>query len=112
MIDPKNHQSDSDIVEYFRSYEHLGGERTVNFVIGPMHVGQGRRGNGHFVPDEAKGNFYRSSTIRNNVQARYTTKCGVLKPLLEAFLAIADDNRVLYSQQYSLLLGEFTHAYS
>jgi len=43
MIDP-NHEFDEEVVQFFNSIKFLGGERTVNFVRGPMWHGCGKGG--------------------------------------------------------------------
>lgn len=42
ISDPLHHEYDVDVVEFFNSVGYLGGERTVNFLVGPMSVGQGQ----------------------------------------------------------------------
>lgn len=54
MIDP-NHKYDEQVVEFFNSVKFLGGERTVNFIRGPMWHGCGS--GGIFNPESAKLNL-------------------------------------------------------
>ena len=54
MIDP-NHKYDEQVVEFFNSVKFLGGERTVNFIRGPMWHGCGS--GGVFNPESAKLNL-------------------------------------------------------
>lgn len=35
LVDP-NHHYDSEVIEFFNTIKYLGGERTVNFLRGPM----------------------------------------------------------------------------
>lgn len=84
MIDP-SHQFDEEVVEFFNSIKSLSGERTVNFIRGPMGHGCGRGG----VQDslKAKPNVGGPSrTTRNKCSSGYTTKSRTVKPWLDSFL--------------------------
>ena len=54
LIDP-NHQHDEEVVQFFNTIEHLGGESTVNFMRGPMFHGTGK--GGIKKPEEANPNL-------------------------------------------------------
>ena len=89
MIDP-SHEFDEEVVEFFNSIKFLGGERTVNFVRGPMWHGCGRGGVQY--PQQAKPNLGGPSrTTRSKCSSGYTTKSGAVKPWLDSFLQIAND---------------------
>ena len=86
------HQYDSDVIEFFNSIRHLGGRRTVNFMRGPMHIGQGKRGSAQ-PKKTCKVNLGGpSETVCNKSQAGYTVKSGVIKPLSLAHLTLATNN--------------------
>ena len=92
MIDP-NHKYDDQVVEFFNSFKFLGGERTVNFIQGPMWHGCGS--GGVFNPDSAKPNLGGPGrTTRLKHSSGYTTSSGVIKPWLDSFLTLAVDPSV------------------
>ena len=39
FINPRTHQYDNEVIEFFNTIRHLGGESTVNFVRGPAWHG-------------------------------------------------------------------------
>lgn len=85
-----NSQYDPEVVEFFNTIKYLGGERTVNFLRGPMWHGQGK--GGIKQTEEALMNFGGPSrTTRQNKSTGYTTKSGVYKPWLQTFLKIETD---------------------
>ena len=85
-----SHEFDEEVVEFFNSIKFLGGERTVNFVRGPMWHGCGR--GGVQDPQQAKPNLGGPSrTTRSKCSSGYTTKSGTVKPWLDSFLQIAND---------------------
>lgn len=89
MIDP-NHEFD-EVVQFFNSIKFLGGERTVNFVRGPMLHGCGK--GGVLRPECAKLNLGGPSrTTRNKCSSGYTTMSGVVKPWLDSFLQLSSDS--------------------
>lgn len=90
MIDP-NHEFDEEVVQFFNSIEFLGGERTVNFVRGPMWHGCGK--GGELRPECAKPNLGGPSrTTRSKRSSGYTTKSGVVnKPWPESFIQLSED---------------------
>lgn len=89
MIDP-NHEFDEEVVQFFNSIKFLGGERTVNFVRGPMWHGCGK--GGELRPECAKPNLGGPSrTTRSKRSSGYTTKSGVVKPWLESFIQLSED---------------------
>ena len=89
MINP-NHEFDEEVVQFFNSIKFLGGERTVNFVRGPMWHGCGK--GGELSPECAKPNLGGPSrTTRNKRSSGYTTKSGVVKPWFESFLQLLKD---------------------
>ena len=91
-VDP-NHKYDDQVVEFFNSVKFLGGERTVNFIRGPMWHGCGS--GGVFNPDSAKPNLGGSGrTTRLKHSSGYTTSSGVIKPWLDSFLTLAVDPSV------------------
>ena len=77
MIDP-NHKYDEQVVEFFNSVKFLGGlggERTVNFIRGPMWHGCGS--GGVFNPEGAKLNLGGPGrTTRLKHSSGYTTSSG------------------------------------
>ncbi|CAB3990305.1 Hypothetical predicted protein [Paramuricea clavata] len=86
------HQYDGDVVEFFNSIRHLGGRRTVNFIRGPMHIGQGKRGSAQ-PKETCKMNLGGpSETVCNKAQAGYTVKSGVIKPMSLAHLTLATND--------------------
>lgn len=92
MIDP-NHKYDEQVVEFFNSIKFLGGERTVNFIRGPMWHGCGS--GGVFNPESAKPNLGGPGrTTRLKHSSGYTTSSGVIKPWLDSFLTLAVDPSV------------------
>ena len=92
MIDP-NHKYDDQVVEFFNSVNFLGGERTVNFIRGPMWHGCGS--GGVFNPDSAKPNLGGPGrTTRLKHSSGSTTSSGVIKPWLDSFLTLAVDPSV------------------
>ena len=77
LIDP-NHQYHEEVVEFFNTIEHLGGESTVNFVRGPMFHGTGK--GGVKKPEEANPNLGGpSKPTRQKMKGGYTTASCVLK---------------------------------
>ena len=76
LVDP-NHQYDAEVVEFFNTIEHLGGESTVNFVRGHMfHVtGKG----GIKKPEEANTNL--GGPSKPTRQKVPTTASGLLKDM-------------------------------
>lgn len=89
LTDP-NHQYDSEVIEFYNTIEHLGGESTVNFLRGLMYHGSGRGGTKK--PEEAKPNLGGPSKMtRQKQKGGYTTKSGVLKSLHLAFLKLATE---------------------
>ena len=89
MINP-NHEFDEEVVQFFNSIKFLGGERTVNFVRGPMWHGCGK--GGELSPECAKPNLGGPSrTTRNKRSSGYTTKSGVVKPWFDSFLQLLKD---------------------
>ena len=88
IIDP-SHQFDEEVVEFFNSIKFLGGERTVNFIRGPMGHDCGR--GGVQDPLKAKPNLGGPSrTTRNKCSSGYTTKSGTVKPWLDSFLQLSN----------------------
>lgn len=86
LIDP-NHQYDAEVVEFFNTIEHLGGESTVNFVRGPMFHGTGK--GGIKKPEEANPNLGGpSKPTRQKLKGGYTTASGVLKDCTLDFLSL------------------------
>ena len=84
FIDP-NHQHDEEVVEFFNTIEHLGGESTVNFLRGPML--HGTKKGGIKKPDEANPNLSGpSKPTRQKMKGGYTTASGVLKDMHLGFL--------------------------
>ena len=93
MIDP-SHDFDEEVVEFFNSIKFLGGERTVNFVRGPMWHGCGR---GRVQdPQQAKPNLGGpSQTTRSKCSSGYTTKSGAVKPCHHCVKLAASSEHVL-----------------
>ncbi|VDH93896.1 Hypothetical predicted protein [Mytilus galloprovincialis] len=94
LVDP-NHHYDSEVIEFFNTIKYLGGERTVNFLRGPMWHGTGTGGLKN--PDDAKLNFGGpSSHARLKRSSGYTTESGVIKPWLISMLQLAtNDSKVV-----------------
>ena len=82
---------DKDVLEFFQTIKYLGGERTYNFVRGPGFHNTGRGGN-KAVDSMAMFNLGGPSlhAVRK-CDAGYTTKSGVLRPLLNAFHSFSDN---------------------
>lgn len=83
------HEYDREVVEFFNTIRHLGGRRTVNFIRGPMNIGQGKKGS---MQDKfsCKMNLGGpSESVCNKEQAGYTVRSGVIKPLNLAHYALA-----------------------
>ena len=77
--------NDPEVVEFFNTIEHLGGESTVNFIRGPMFHGTGR--GGIKKPEEANPNLGEpSKTTRQKMKGGYTSASGVLKDMHLGFL--------------------------
>lgn len=84
LIDP-NHQYNPEVVEFFNTIEHLGGESTVNFIRGPMYHGTGK--GGVKKPEDAKPNLGGpSKPTRRKMKGGYTNASGVLKDMHLGFL--------------------------
>ena len=81
------HAYDPEVVEFFNTIRHLGGRRTVNFIRGPMNIGQGKRGS--MQPKMlCKMNLGGpSESVCNKQQAGYTVRSGVIKSLSQLKLA-------------------------
>ena len=89
MINP-SHEFDEEVVQFFNSIKFLGGERTVNFVRGPMWHGCSK--GGELSPECEKPNLGGPSrTTRNKRSSGYTTKSGVVKPWFDSFLQLLKD---------------------
>lgn len=89
LIDP-NHDYDDEVVEFFNSIKFLGGEKTVNFIRGPMWHGCGKGGTKD--AKDARMNFGGPSrTTRLKHSSGYTTKSGTIKPWIDSFLKLAND---------------------
>ncbi|XP_066920118.1 uncharacterized protein [Clytia hemisphaerica] len=84
------HPYDKDVIEFFSSIAHLGGESTFNFVRGPMRFGNKERGD---QLDEIRMNLGGPGveTIRKNKTA-YTTAPGVLKYLSLLMYRLLENN--------------------
>ena len=103
MQAPLTHQYDKDIVEFFKTVRYLGGEKTANFLRGPMFHGQGQLGKGKFNFHEAQGNMFGPSTKTcEKQQAGYTCKSGIHHHLLQAYLKIINTSNVevFYEDDY------------
>ena len=78
----------TEVVEFFNTIEHLGGESTVNFIRGPMYHGTGKGGAKN--PEDAKPNLGGPSKLtRQKMKGGYTNASGVLKDMHLGFLAFA-----------------------
>ena len=92
MID-LSHEYDKHVVEFFNTIKFLGGEKTVNFIRGPVWHGCGS--GGVFSPDDAKSNLGGPGrTTRLKHSSGYTTSSGVIKPWIDSFLKLALDPSV------------------
>jgi hypothetical protein len=92
MIDP-SHEYDEQVVEFFNTIKFLGGEKTVNFIRGPMWSGCGS--GGVFNPENAKPNLGGPGrTTRLKHSSGYTTSSGIIKPWINSFLKLAIDPSV------------------
>lgn len=83
------HEYDREVVEFFNTIRHLGGRRTVNFIRGPMYIGQGKKGS-----LQNKLSFKMNlggllESVCNKELAGYTVRSGVLKPLSLAHYALS-----------------------
>ena len=69
---------------------YLGGERSINFFIGPMSLGQGEKRKGHFDFAHIKAKFYSSSkSTQMKSLAGSMTKSGIFNQLLKTFIMLA-----------------------
>ena len=84
-----NHQYDDDVVDFYTTVKYLGGNRTVEFLRGPMYYGTGSGGNKSSL-DVAMNLGGPSRLIRQKHASGYTTKCGVVKHWLCTFLQMAN----------------------
>ena len=76
LIDPKQ-QYNPEVVEFFNTIEHLGGESTVNFIRDPMYHGTGK--GGIKKPEDLKPNLGGpSKPTRQKMKGGYTNASGVL----------------------------------
>lgn len=90
FINPRTHQYDEEVVEFFNTIRYLGGESTANFLRGPAWHGQGRKGKGHFDSQTKRGNFHGpSSSTCAKRQAGYTVKSGVIRDLVSTMITLA-----------------------
>lgn len=95
FINPNNHVYDPEVVEFFNTMKYLGGERTKNFVVGPMSHGHGQLGKGYFNTHHHKGNFYgpcRSTFTISLFQAEYTVKSGTINHFVQSFLLMCQSH--------------------
>ncbi|KAI8522267.1 hypothetical protein Bbelb_020210 [Branchiostoma belcheri] len=70
---PQQFEWDEEVVEFYRSLKYHGGERTLNLLRGPMHLGQGRGGTKD--PASAKMNLGGPSRVTvAKKNAGYTTR--------------------------------------
>ena len=83
------HEYDREVVEFFNTIRHLGGRRTVNFIRGPMNIGQGKKGSMHDKFSCKMNLGGPSESVCNKEQAGYTVRSGVIKPLNLAHYALA-----------------------
>jgi hypothetical protein len=47
---PGHFDYEPDVVEFYNSIEYVGGKSVVNLVIGPMSLGERKKGKAHFDP--------------------------------------------------------------
>lgn len=81
---------DPDVVEFFNTIKYLGGERTLNFIRGPMWHGTGKGGEKKI--EESKMNLGGPSrTTLQNKSVGYTTKSGVNKTWLKTLFKLETD---------------------
>ncbi len=88
----RQHKYDKDVVEFFNTIKYLGGERTANFVRGPMYIGTGKGSKKD--NEEAKMNL--GGPSRRTMQKAspgYTTSSGIVKPWLQSILTLANDEK-------------------
>lgn len=78
---------DLEVLEFFQSVKYLGGAKTTKFVRGPCHHGSGKGGVKNFTFSDANLGGPSDNALRK-IQSGYTPYTGVIKDLLEAFLAI------------------------
>lgn len=97
MINP-NWEYDTEVVEFFNTIKYLGGERTVNFVRGPMWLGTGKGGKKN--PEDVKPNLGGPSrTTRQKQTSGYTTQSGIIKRWLCTALELASSSSRSYVPQ-------------
>lgn len=89
LTDPSP-QCDSEVIEFYNTIEHLGGESTVNFFRGPMYHGS-ERGGTKRMRTQSQTLVALSKMRRQKQKGGYTTKSGVLKSLHLAFLKLATE---------------------
>ena len=83
------HKYHPDVVEFFNTVQHLGGQATVNFLRGPMFTGSGSGIKKRNAAD-CRMNFGGPCTkTRRKKQSGYTTKSGIIKELSLAHYKLA-----------------------
>lgn len=85
-----DHEYDEEVIQFFNTIQYLGGEKTVNFLRGPMWFGSGSGSNRPV--ENLKINFGGPShPTRLKHSSGYTTESGIVKPWLKSLLEIATD---------------------
>ena len=84
------HQYDPMVIEFFNTIKYLGGSRTMNFIRGPMNIGQQKRGSLQ-DPHLAKMNLGGPSdkTLLKS-QAGYTVESGPIQELNLTYLKLTE----------------------
>lgn len=99
-------QHDGTIKTYMETLEFHGKPKTMNLLRGPGHRNQGRGGTFQFNWKDWNLPFIPSKTTRDKNKAGYTTRNGIIKSLLIAYLLLAqlEDSEVQPLLQSSSLL--------
>ena len=88
--EPRSQFSHDDTVNTFmETLEFHGKAKTMNLLRGPGHLNQGRGGTFEFNWKDWNFPFVPSKTTRDKNKAGYTTRNGIIKSLLVAYLLLA-----------------------
>jgi hypothetical protein len=104
--EPHSQFSHDDTVNTFmETLEFHGKAKTMNLLRGPGHLNQGRGGTFEFNWKDWNFPFVPSKTTRDKNKAGYTTRNGIIKSLLVAYLLLAQlkesRNRFWKTQPFS-----------
>ena len=95
LQNPQAHQYDEDVVHFMNTIKYLGGERTANFVRGPMYHGKGRGGLKRGQDAAMNLGGPSRTTLLKNSQG-YTVHSGIVKSYLSSFLCLSVRTTLLF----------------